>query len=79
MQPNSVDSSMHCGRWRQWFCIVFVYSTSLQFLRTSAMLKHVIDIQGAAKKLRFLKNLSVNLHAIFTLCKEGTCTYLDNM
>ena len=31
------------------------------------------------QKLRFLKNRSVNLHAIFTHCKEGICTYLDNM
>jgi len=42
-------------------------------------------VQGAAKKnvprqkLRFLKNRSVNLHVIFTHCKERICTYLDNM
>ena len=31
------------------------------------------------QKLRFLKNRSVNLHVIFTHCKERICTYLDNM
>ena len=30
------------------------------------------------QKLRFLKNRSVNLHVIFTHCKERICTYPDN-
>ena len=31
------------------------------------------------QKLRFLKNRSVNLHVIFTHCKERIYTYFDNM
>jgi len=47
--------------------------------------RSVMSIQGAAQKnvprqkLRFLKNRSVNLHVIFTHCKERICTDLDNM
>jgi len=63
------------------------YETTNSENFTSSICKKLTNtnIQGAAKKnvprqkLRFLKNRSVNLHAIFTHCNEGTCTYLDNM
>ena len=67
---------------RRWLSLCLCVSVCLSVYPSVCI---PVCLQGAAKKKRtttkkrFLKNRSVNLHVIFTHCKERICTYLDNV